>query len=141
MATYQVKYQRNAARERDWLCHTYGDSFRHGYSAWLTELSEDLAQGRDDAHFDLQEVLDAIEKENLSNWHRSYKRFLEAGYRDKLRALLAVLRNRRPPWQLRGAARVIMGLDGLVLINVNLVLDVSDTDGLLVIRQVLHHAL
>ena len=150
MNPYTVKHHRAAATERNWLCETYGQSFRSGYARWMDELADRSAEVRGDANaFDLEEWLgaieqqtfDAIQNKSLANWARSLKKFRQAPYLEKLRALLAVVRNRRPPWQLKGSHRAIMALDGQLAINVGLVFELNDAARLVVVRQVLHQAI
>lgn len=64
----------------------------------------------------------------------------KGGFRDLARALLAVARTRKPPWELRAATNILEGLDGVFLIKVDVILEVNHVSRIVAIRQVLHKA-
>jgi hypothetical protein len=139
---YTVKHHKDAARERDWLFSTYGESFRTAYNDWMDEIARWAAINKEDGWFDLDQMLACLlEEGELPNWARSLKRFRQAGVREKLRALVAMVKKRRPPWRLKAASRPIPGLDDQLLIDVGIIFDINDVDRLIVVRQVLHHAM
>ena len=141
LPSYTVKHHRDAAKERDWLFATYGESLREGYNNWMKELQDNAgAKQLADWTVDLEVAFDDLQKQRLPDWARSFKRFQQAGFREKLRALLSVVKNRRPPWQLKAASRPIPGLDGVILISVGIVFDINDIERIIAVRQVLHHA-
>jgi len=145
MAEYDVKHHKVAAKERDWLIHTYGASLQEAYAVWMRGLANDAVTGRDDWSFDLfeafEDVLEGELEPNPDNWARSLARFRQAGYREKLQALLSIAKKRRPPWQLKGASKVLPGLDGQVSLAVHITFEINDVKRLVVVRQVMHHAM
>lgn len=108
----------------------------------MAEIAASAASRKNDGmFFDLEETLIDAQEGNLPNWALSLKRFSQAGFHDKLKALISVVARRRPPWRLKAASKPLLGLDGRVSISVGITFEINDVDRMIVVRQVLHQAM
>jgi hypothetical protein len=145
MAGYEVLHQREAAKERDWLIGTYGNSFAAAYRGWMDSLARAAAGEKaggppaDDVHaegVDLEKMFEEIAETDPKDWRDSWRNFLSQRLVDKIKVFLTVLKRRRPPWQTRIASRALGGLDGHCSVEVDIVYEINDPELLLVVRMV-----
>lgn len=138
---YSVRYQRAAGAERDYLKDTYGQSFREAYDQWVILIATRAAANDkfEDAG-DLPAVLDdALDHNKLADWKQSWQEFRSAGFRDKIKAVLSVLRRRRPPLRtLIMENQKLPGLDGYLTLSVRLYLEIDDVNQRIIVRLVEH---
>ncbi len=105
---YKRKFVASARAEFDWLSRDYDDDFARELELWLFGLVRD-AENRDwstslDASEILQDLLGDGSKQETT-LQRNLKRLRSATAIERLKALLAVIRRRCPPWQFRTASR------------------------------------
>jgi len=138
---YAVRYQRDAGAERDYLKETYGQSFREAYDLWVISIATRAAENDkfEDAG-DLPTVLDdALNDNRLADWKQSWQVFRSAGFRDKIKAVLSVLRKRKPPLRsLILENHGLPGLDGVLSLAVRLYFEIDDVNARILVRVVEH---
>jgi hypothetical protein len=77
---------------------------------WLREIAISAEQRDTSKSIDVEETLTAVT--DLAQWRFSWRRFLEANGKQKVAALLSVIKNRQPPWQFRMHAACLTFLNG-----------------------------
>lgn len=102
---YRIKFERRAKEELTRAQDTYGTDFREESNGWLKQLAYEAERQTYSISIDTQELaesaLEALEKK--TDWQYSWRRLLNSSWKTKLRALLAVVKKRRPPYEQRSA--------------------------------------
>ncbi|MGM0485543.1 MAG: hypothetical protein ACQESR_02140 [Planctomycetota bacterium] len=82
---------------KKWLCETYGSDFRTALENWCDEIAKHAPFNTGALLLvPLEEVLDNAEKP----WSYVWQQLQDRTAVDRLRSLLAVIRDRRPPFEL-----------------------------------------
>jgi len=107
---YAVHYRKSAYAERRKLCGVYGSRTCDRLRSWLNQLAAEAASRRSkvSVEVDPEEWIHSIESLK-SNWARWW----EAGVREKVKALLHIIKNRTPPWEFRHAQHELRLLDNV----------------------------
>jgi hypothetical protein len=111
---YSIRYQREAKAELVLAQETYGAAFRDETTTWLQEVAA-AAERRNYPptlnSADLAETLEAVLGAPSEAWPSAWRRWVKAGIREKLQALLILVRKRCPPWETRVAERTFSVVD------------------------------
>ena len=110
---YDIKYRKRAKNEVNYLRSTYGQNFSDELDRRLQVLAE-AAEKMDYSQSigGLESLLQLDELPPTSSaWGYSLRRFRESGFRDRLHALVVILRKKCPPWEFRFASYVLPLLD------------------------------
>jgi hypothetical protein len=126
---YATRYRERAKRELEHFTGPYDEEFRQALHSWLNQLAAE-AQGKNySLSIDALDLLNAVEEgADPGDWPGAWKRWKEASWRDKLRALLVILRKRRPPWEFRGAVQTFPVLSGAFHCEVHALYEVAHVD-------------
>ena len=109
---YAIRYKPAARRQLD-QCREDYPTFAATVEAWLRGVAT-AAERQDEAiSFELADLLElaASGAESSDAWALSLRNWLDASAKDKLKALVATLRKRCPPWQFRGSVAPLPFLD------------------------------
>jgi hypothetical protein len=101
---YRLRYEAEAKAEIQEAKDTYPGSFAAAVNAWLLLLAAEAEGGTYPLSLDAEDWLEAAEGAIESRRHL-WNKFWEVGSRDKVRALIAFVKKRRPPWELRTATK------------------------------------
>ena len=105
--------ERDAEEKLEAAQEMYGSSFSAEINAWLADLVSTVAHSNDTQSVELTELLENLIATDARPWRASLSRWTGLPVRDKLRALLTVIKRHRPPWEIRVAARRLTLLGGL----------------------------
>lgn len=110
---YRIRYKKRAREEADHLRETYGPEFAAEFDKWQRFLAEAAEQGTDDGSVDAFEFLHDLQDQEKpsSQWDYSWEQFRKADGYAKLQALVAVLKERCPPWEFRMSSNWFKLLD------------------------------
>jgi hypothetical protein len=111
--SYNRKFVDKTKEEMEECLNVYGHTFREEVYAWLDRIVG-AAEQKDKGSvstLDFGELLEAAANTKPKNWQLSWKRWLTSPLQEKAKAVWHVIRNRKPPWELRSAARwfVLLG--------------------------------
>lgn len=99
-AKYRIRYDEETKAELEMAYEIYGSRFKGEFTEWLELIATAAANPQDTNTLDLLEVL-----ENAENWKEdvrlSFQELCKTNLLGKIRALLSIVRRRKPPWQLR----------------------------------------
>lgn len=102
--------------------------------AWCRQIVGSANQkGRPLSEVSIEEVFAELKEANLmsgSDWSRSWQKFREAGWMEKIKALRALLIHRTPPWRLRVNSHIFPGLHGAVRVEVMATYDINLAAGI-----------
>jgi hypothetical protein len=136
---YDLFKERDAAGEIRWLKETYGQAFSEAFDVYAQYLCVQAAQSNEfkDA-VDLDKVLDDLSEGKIpSDLKRSWEEMKKAGWLDKAKALLSLIRNVRPPWRARVVEwHGLPGLGGQITIAIRVYFTIDDVKKRIVIRAV-----
>jgi hypothetical protein len=106
--TYRIRYLKSARGELEESCGIYGAGFSDEVNEWLQQIA--ATAERDEAFsLNVQVALenpDAEMSHLLNHWR-------EAGWIERIAALLTAIRERRPPWQIRMRTKWFSMLGGV----------------------------
>jgi hypothetical protein len=107
---YVVQYRQSAYTERLKLCDVYGLRACDRLRSWLDALAAEAAarQGKLSTEVNPEEWLRSIESLK-TNWEKWWG----AGPREKVNAILHVIKTRTPPWEFRHAQYELRLLDSV----------------------------
>jgi hypothetical protein len=103
---YRIRYHRDAKTEWDKCLGTYGPGeVTDQFEAWLKDLAAEAESKKWTISLDLISLLERIEdaEKLVLEWPTLWQRFWDAKFVDKLHAVALVLKDRRPPYEPRGA--------------------------------------
>lgn len=137
--SYRVRFRRSAKAELRSCCEVY-TCMVEPLSQWLDELAGDAAGGDHEVSVSIEALLSGLVETGdqspltLSAWQLFRERFTRLGLVGKIKALLVLLRRRRPPWEVRAAVRVFQVL-GTFHSEVAVVYEVNHPDRELVVTK------
>ena len=105
--SYRIRFHHKARVELDLCCETY-PCMREPLWLWLHALAEEAEHPRDRFSFDIEDLPPYLAKAFEpfeSSWEYTVDRLGEATWGEDMKAILKIVRTRRPPWQLRAAWR------------------------------------
>lgn len=107
MGSYAIAFRKKARDEFNVACD-YSQDFCEQMNAWLSELAaacESKADNQSTANMAdmLDEIADA--SESLSKWKYILRKTNEASFWSKVRAFAFLIRNRKPPFEIRTSIR------------------------------------
>ena len=106
---YRIRFERRARQQLDQCCSDYGDEVCGELWTWLERLAEaaeanTLEGCSADFLLFLEELAGEIEQGDLAFSLQTWKR---KDWLTKLKALITLIRGRKPPWQLRHASELV----------------------------------
>lgn len=106
---YRICFERKAREQLDNCCNDYGEEISADLWKWLEGLAESAeAKALDSCSSDFVEFLDNLTSDlEKSDLPFSIKKWKRENFLTKIKAVLVLIRQRRPPWQLRHAYRSI----------------------------------
>lgn len=135
---YGVRFRKSAKAELEELLGTYGQSFTDGLRLWFAEIAKRAEPGNASNPSDLDEYVDVAERltevfgEDLRGLFQKWK---NQKLVDKLKALVALAKNRRPPWTLCYERQHVVALER-VLVCVEVFYEINDVEKIVVITQI-----
>jgi hypothetical protein len=111
---YDIRYERAAKAELEAALGTYDAEFGGTVMRWLADLASEAQARGHSLSTDFEDLLATAEqvvRESGGSWGLSWQRFREAGWVQRVRAVIALVRNRKPPWELRASRRLFRVLD------------------------------
>jgi hypothetical protein len=135
---YELFYERDAKGEVTFLKDTYGQSLVKAYDEWTNALAAQADSNQElSGAANLEKILEDLLTEELpSDLRTTWARFKSAPLIDKCRAIIAAIRNRRPPWRAVVVERHdLPGLDSRIMVAVRLYLSIDDVKKNLVVRM------
>jgi hypothetical protein len=84
---------------------TYGGEFREETNGWLSALAAEAETRDSSLSIDFAEAIEAALSTEPRSWGHSLRNWFKAPIADKVRAILAAIRKRCPPWEMRAAVR------------------------------------
>ncbi len=137
---YELLKKRLAKQEIEWLKETYGAAFSAMFDQWTNKLCEKAVGGGEiEDAADLERIVDDLFNEKMpSDLRHSWSQAKASGWLDRAKALLAVIRNRRPPWRTRVVERHdLPGVAGQRKpVAVRMYLSIDDVNKRVIIRAV-----
>jgi hypothetical protein len=103
---YDIRYQRDAKADLDSALGTYGADFQADMMGWLAQLAKEAEAKEHTLSLDFEQVLGTLEQvasSTTGSWQHSWRRFKGATWATRARAILALVRLRKPPWELRAS--------------------------------------
>jgi hypothetical protein len=107
---YRIRYHRDAKAEWDKCLATYGPGeVTEQFERWLKDLAEEAESRAWSISLDLISLLERVgDAERLvRDWPTLWQRFWDAKFVEKLRAVAVALKERRPPYESRGAINLL----------------------------------
>lgn len=96
---YRMRFVSQAEQQLNDCCETYGQTFRASAYGQLHEIAQRAAQQDDSQSVNVLEVLEhLIDDPKLATVLRRWR---QASYTDKIKAILLTVKNRKPPWRFR----------------------------------------
>lgn len=128
---YKIRFRRRAKQELV-LAQSYSAEFGEQLNQWLIDIAVSIVPGKKDFAIDMTVVLEAgidLIPEGTSPWKTSWSRFCTAGHLEKLRALVALVKKRRPPWELQTTSRWFPQILNAFDCEAHAVFEVNHVDG------------
>ena len=124
---YQIRFYEGAKQELEACRQTYSPHDAKKIDDWLMDIAEASELGNESISQDAFELLEELEKEK-GEWKCSWDHWKAADGTQKLKALLKVLRTRKPPWRYRMTMRWFSFLDDLFTREVHAHFFVDDVE-------------
>lgn len=106
---YTIRYRKRARQELNACIACHDPAFANDVYSWLDELAEEAARNGSSVSSDAQTFLEKLAAPGVPPTPRTgLPRWLSEDVLNKLRAVLALLRDRCPPWQFRMAMNVFI---------------------------------
>jgi len=112
--SYRIRFQRSAKAELDQCCRVYA-CMGGALLAWLGTLAQEAELHEERLSFDIANLpayLSRVVSPIESSWRATWERFQEATWTEDMKAILEIIKTRKPPWQLRASWRVFPVLGG-----------------------------
>ena len=138
---YDIRYRKTARGELDWLLSTYGQDFADAWDEW-TQLISERSEAKDqkgsidfiEAVEDATRIFDDAEHGSLKRLFK--KRWNDSSMWDKLRAVVAALKKRTPPWQIRFSTRTLYCLGKGVPVDLEIYYEIDHPGRRVVIMMI-----
>jgi hypothetical protein len=104
---YRIRFRRRAKAEFT-QAQGYSTQFGDELSRWLNDIAIAVDPGEKELSADLTVILEScidLIPEAESPWKASWVRWKRAGNLEKLRAVIALVKTHRPPWELHATSR------------------------------------
>jgi len=104
---FKLKAFPSAKREAQWLCQTYGADFTRAFNKWRDSIVEFLPNKPSSLPLiPLEDVLDR----DHSIWGYVWKTAKDKTVFQRIKALMSVIRDRKPPYELHASEAQIFAL-------------------------------
>lgn len=108
--SYRIRFLRSAKAELEKCCRAYA-CMGEPLSAWLGALAQEAELHEERLSFDIANLpvyLSRVVSPIESSWQATRERFQEATWTEDMKAILEIIKTRKPPWQLRASWRVFL---------------------------------
>ncbi len=100
---YANKYEREAKKELEEAKETYGGAFRDEVDDWLNSVVLEVERRESNLSVSVMDMMLEATQSKQGSWQFSWKKWLDAKLIAKFKAILFIVNNRCPPWELRAA--------------------------------------
>lgn len=108
---YAIQYRLSARQSLNDCQATYGACLAGPVQEWLKRLAHEADGGTYRLSIDAWALFEAVANNpNPTAWTRASKVWLNAPLMTKIRAIVAILSTRRPPWEFRAASETLQFL-------------------------------
>lgn len=133
---YRIRFRRRAKEELS-RAKQYSSQFSHDLDEWLSDIASSVENRSSTQSID---VVDILEKGinasgNPGPWTAAWAKWWQATPIDKVRAVIAFLKTRSPPWELRATAKWFTGILGAFDCEVHAYFEVNHVDGEVIFTQ------
>jgi len=132
---YRIRFERKSREQLDKCCADYGKEVCDELWGWLHELAESAeANTLDSCSADFVQFLDDLANDiDKGDLPFSLETWREKDVLTKIRALITLIRRRRPPWQLRHAYRHVRVF--FESVEVHVICEIDNVQKTLIVRK------
>lgn len=131
---YKKMVRASAKEEREYLCNTYGSDFCRDFEMWI----EYLVSSCNESRVTLDAEFESLLNEEHPRWGYAWKKFADATALDRIKALKAVIAERRPPWEMRAATSRFF-VQNRYWIEIIAIYEINRTNQQVVFSQIVWH--
>ncbi len=139
--TYDIRYRKSARAEVDWLRDTYGHEFGEAWNEWTKLIAERSRRKDITGSVDVVEVLanavdlfSGAERAELGQLLK--KRWDDAAFWTRVKAVLVTIQKRTLPWQMRYSSRVLYCLGMGIAVELEILYEIDHVSGRVIIAKV-----
>lgn len=134
--SYKTRFVRSAKEELR-QCYEDYPCLKEHLEAWLTELASCAERHDETGSWDISELpssLASAMSPTKSSWAATQEHLGECSWMETLKAIVELVRRRKPPWQLRASWRVFSVLNGAFHCMIVVFYDVDHVSKQIVVR-------
>ena len=134
---YKLRFERKAKAELEASCSVYLAEFSKEIRQWLSTLASEASEGKYLISQDFTQILeDVLDDEHFDpqSWVGSWRRFLQASAKEKVKALYVAVTRFKPPWQTRVAEQQFSVL-GIFSTDVKVIYQLDHVNKHMIVRM------